>query len=144
MIYPSLPALMKMAEVLSVEISSFFQEQAEPKKRFIFTAAEAVEVKFPDLPEGAVLARLLSPVDFDPKAEPYLIEISPKEKLPSHFFIHKGEELGYLLSGRLQVKLGKSAYSLRAGDVIYLTSEMPTQWKNPGPGVARLLWIKVK
>ena len=144
LIYPSLPALMKMAEVLSVEISSFFQEQAEPKKRLIFTAAEAVEVKFPDLPEGAVLARLLSPVDFDPKAEPYLIEISPKEKLSSHFFIHKGEELGYLLSGRLQVKLEKSAYSLRAGDVIYLTSEMPTQWKNPGPGVARLLWIKVK
>ena len=144
MIYPSLPALMKMAEVLSVEISSFFQEQGESKKRLIFTAAEAVEVKHPDLPEGAVLARLLSPVDFDPKAEPYLIEISPKEKLPSHFFIHKGEELGYLLSGRLQVKLGKSAHSLRAGDIIYLTSEMPTQWKNPGPGVARLFWIKVK
>jgi len=144
LIYPSLPALMKMAEVLSVEISSFFQEQAEPKKRLIFTAAEAVEVKFPDLPSGAVLAKLLSPVDFDPKAEPYLIEISPKEKLPSHFFIHKGEEVGYLLSGRLQVKLEKAAYALRAGDVIYLTSEMPTQWENPGPDVARLLWIKVK
>jgi len=144
LIYPSLPALMKMAEVLSVEISSIFQERTEPKKRLIFTAADAVEVKFPDLPEEAVQARLLSPVDFDPKAEPYLIEISPKEKLPSHFFIHKGEELGYLLSGRLQVKLEKSAHSLRAGDVIYLTSEMPIQWKNPGPGVARLLWIKVK
>jgi transcriptional regulator with XRE-family HTH domain/KaiC/GvpD/RAD55 family RecA-like ATPase len=144
LIYPSLPALMKMAEVLSVEISSFFQEQAEPKKRFIFTEAEAVEVKFPDLPSSAVFARLLSPVDFDPKAEPYLIEISPKEKLPSHFFIHKGEEVGYLLSGKLQVKLEKAAYTLRGGDVIYLTSEMPTQWENPGPGVARLLWIKVK
>ncbi|MBW1801268.1 MAG: hypothetical protein JRJ85_11130 [Deltaproteobacteria bacterium] len=33
---------------------------------------------------------------------------------------------------------------LYIGDVIYLTSEMPSQWKNPGPGVARLLWIKVK
>jgi transcriptional regulator with XRE-family HTH domain len=144
LIYPSLPALMKMAEVLSVEISSFFQEQAEPKKRFIFTEAEAVEVKFPDLPSSAVFARLLSPVDFDPKAEPYLIEIAPKEKLPSHFFIHKGEEVGYLLSGKLQVKLEKAAYTLRAGDVIYLTSEMPTQWENPGPGLAKLLWIKVK
>jgi hypothetical protein len=44
----------------------------------------------------------------------------------------------------LQVKLEKAAYSLRSGDVIYLTSEMPTQWKNPGPGVAKLLWIKIK
>ncbi len=144
LIYPSLPALLKMAEVLSVEISSFFQDKTEQKKRFIFPAAEAAEVKFPDLPAGAVVAKLLSPVDFDLKAEPYLIEIPPKEKLPSHFFIHKGEEIGYLLSGRLQVKLDKAAYSLRSGDVIYLTSEMPTEWKNPGPGVARLLWMKVK
>jgi transcriptional regulator with XRE-family HTH domain/KaiC/GvpD/RAD55 family RecA-like ATPase len=144
LIYPSLPALLKMAEVLSVEISSFFQDKTEQKKRFIFTSAEAVDVKFPDLPEGAVFAKLLSPLDFEAKAEPYLIEIPPKEKLPSHFFVHKGEEIGYLLSGRLQVKLEKAAYSLRSGDVIYLTSEMPTQWKNPGPGVAKLLWMKVK
>jgi len=144
LIYPSLPALMKMAEILSVEISSFFQDQTEPKKRVIFTAAEAIDVKFPDLPEGAVFARLLSPLDFESKAEPYLIEIPPKEKVPSHFFVHKGEEIGYLLSGKLQVKMDKAAYSLRAGDVIYLTSEMPTQWKNPGPGVAKLLWMKLK
>ena len=144
LIYPSLPALLKMAEVLSVEISSFFQDKTEQKKRFIFPSSEAAEVKFPDLPAGGVVAKLLSPVDFELKAEPYLIEIPPKEKLPSHFFIHKGEEVGYLLSGRLQVKLEKAVYSLRSGDVIYLTSEMPTQWKNPGPGVARLLWIKVK
>ncbi len=144
LIYPSLPALMKMAEVLSVEISSFFQEHTEPKRRLIFPAAEAVDIKLPDLPDGAVFAKLLSPVDFNPKAEPYLIEVSPNHTLPSHFFVHKGEEVGYLLSGRLQVKLEKAAYSLRAGDLIYLTSEMPTQWRNPGPGVARLLWIKVK
>ncbi|UCE82124.1 MAG: helix-turn-helix domain-containing protein [Deltaproteobacteria bacterium] len=144
LIYPSLPALMKMAEVLAVEISSFFQEQTEPKKRLIFTSAEAVDVKFPDLPTEAAYAKLLSPLDFESKAEPYLIEVTPNSTLPSHFFIHKGEEIGYLLSGRLQVKLDKAVYSLRAGDVIYLTSEMPTQWKNPGPGVAKLLWIKVK
>ncbi|UCF03925.1 MAG: helix-turn-helix domain-containing protein [Deltaproteobacteria bacterium] len=144
LIYPSLPALLKMAEVLSVEISSFFQDKTEQKKRFIFPATEAAEVKLPDLPAGAVVSKLLSPVDFDLKAEPYLIEIPPKEKLPSHFFVHKGEEIGYLLSGRLQVKLEKAAYILRSGDVIYLTSEMPTQWKNPGPGVAKLLWMKVK
>jgi transcriptional regulator with XRE-family HTH domain len=144
LIYPSLPALMKMAEILSVEISSFFQEQTEPRKRLIFPAAEAVEIKLPDLPHGAVSAKLLSPVDFHPKGEPYLIELSPAKTLPSHFFIHKGEEIGYLLSGRLQMRLEKAAYSLRAGDLVYLTSEMPSQWKNPGPNVARLLWIKIK
>ena len=144
LIYPSLPALLKMAEVLSVEVSSFFQEKADVRSRVIFPAAEAVEVKFPDFPKGSVYANLLTPVDFEPKAEPYLIQVPPGKSLPSHFFIHKGEEIGYLLSGKLQLKLEKAVYNLRAGDVIYLTSEMPSQWRNPGPRVAKLLWIKVK
>jgi len=83
-------------------------------------------------------------VDFKPKAEPYLLEIPPNKTLASHFFIHKGEEIGYLLSGILQLKLEKSVYHVRTGDVIYLTSEIPSQWENPGPDMARLLWIKIR
>lgn len=144
LVYPSLPALLKMAEVLSVEMSSFFQDKTDVKNRVIFSGAHGVDVKFQGLPEGSIQAKLLTPVDFEPKAEPYLIEILPDQNLPSHFFIHKGEEVGYLLSGKLQLKLEKAVYNVNAGDVIYLTSEMPTQWSNPGPGVAKLLWIKVK
>jgi transcriptional regulator with XRE-family HTH domain len=144
LIYPSLPALLKMAEVLSVDVSAFFQERTEVKKRIIFPSSEAVEIKIPELPEGNVFARLLTPIDFDPKAQPYLIEIPPGKSISAHFFIHKGEEIGYVLSGKLQIKLEKAAYNLRSGDVIYLTSEMPSQWKNPGPNTAKLLWIKIK
>ena len=107
LIYPSLPALMKMAEVLSVDLTSFFEDRQEGAGRLVFTPADAVEVKFANMPEGAVQARLLYPVDFEVKAEPYLIEITPKATLPAHFFFHKGEEIGYLLSGRLQVRVGK-------------------------------------
>ena len=144
LIYPSLPALLKMAEVLAVELSSFFTESVDITNRMIFSESEAVEIKLPNFPEDNINAKLLTPVDFKPKAEPYLLEIQPKKSLPAHFFIHKGEEIGYLLSGKLQLKLEKSVYNVRPGDVIYFTSEIPSQWKNPGPGTARLLWIKIK
>ncbi len=144
LIYPSLPALLKMAEVLAVELSSFFTESVDMTNRMIFPESEAVDIKLPNLPEGNINAKLLTPVDFKPKAEPYLLEIQPKKSLPAHFFIHKGEEIGYLLSGKLQLKLEKSVYNVRSGDVIYFTSETPSQWKNPGPGTAKLLWIKIK
>lgn len=144
LIYPSLPALIKMAETLSVDVSSFFQESADIGSMVVFKESDASGIKFPDLPEGSIKAKILTPLDFNPKAEPYIIEIPPKKSIPSHFFIHKGEEIGYLLSGRLQMKLEKSVNNLIAGDVVYLTNEMPSQWKNPGPGSARLLWIKVK
>jgi transcriptional regulator with XRE-family HTH domain len=144
LIYPSLPALIKMAETLSVDVSSFFQESTEIGSMVVFRESEASDIKFNELPEGSIKAKLLTPLDFSPKAEPYLIEIPPKKSLPSHFFIHKGEEVGYLLSGKLQMRLEKAVHNLNAGDLVYLTSEMPSQWKNPGPGSARLLWIKVK
>lgn len=144
LIYPSLPALLKMAEVLAVDISSFFQESVDIARRVIFPFAEAVEVKFSDLPEDSIQASLLTPVDYEPKAEPYLIEIPPNKTLPAHFFIHKGEEIGYMLSGKLQIKFQKAVYTARARDIIYLTSEMPSQWENTGPGTARLLWMKIK
>jgi quercetin dioxygenase-like cupin family protein len=133
-----------MAEILAVDASSFFQDRAEDTNRIVFPEEEAVEIKLSDLPEGSVYAKLFTPVDVDLKAEPYLIEIPPNKTIPSHFFIHKGEEIGYLLSGKLQLKMEKAVYNVKAGDVVCLTSEMPSQWKNLGSGVARLLWMKIK
>jgi transcriptional regulator with XRE-family HTH domain len=143
LIYPSLPALLKMTEVLAVEMSSFFQESEDVPNRVVFPSEGAVHIKLPNLPEDSIQVGLLTPVDLEPRAEPYLIEIPPKKTLPTHFFIHKGEEIGYLLSGKLQLKLEKAVYTVRANDVIYLTHEIPSQWKNPGPNPARLLWMKI-
>jgi transcriptional regulator with XRE-family HTH domain len=144
LIYPSLPGLLKIAEILGVNISSFFQDQAKVRKRFVFPESEAAVIKLAVPAEDSVYATLLTPVDFDSKAEPYLIEIPPDKTVPAHFFMHKGEEIGYLIAGELQVRINNSTHVLHAGDTIYLTTEMPAQWKNSGSGAARLLWIKIK
>jgi len=143
LIHPSLPALIKMAEVLGVEVSSFFKESTHTPRRVVFPFEEAVDVKLPNLPEESIHISLLTPVDFESKAEPYLIEIPPNKTLSSHFFIHKGEEVGYLLSGKLQLKLEKGIHTIQAHDIIYLTHEIPAQWENPGPDSAKLLWMKI-
>jgi len=44
----------------------------------------------------------------------------------------------------LQVKVGNDLHALRQGDVIYLTNEIPVQWKNTGSSTAVMLWIKIK
>lgn len=142
-IYPSLPGLLKIAETLSVEITSFFHGPKGITKQVVFSASEGVDLQFTHLPKESIKGKLVTPVDFNLKAEPYLIEIPPEKKLSAHFFIHKGEEMGYLLSGKLQLQLERAAYTVQAGDVVSLTSEMPLCWKNPGPEPARLLWIKV-
>ncbi len=144
LIYPSVPALLKIGEVLSVEVSSFFQESGELKNRVIFPRAENAEIKFPNLPENAITGKALTPPDFEAGAEPFLVEIPPGTDLNTHFFIHKGEEMGYMLSGRIQIKLGNAIHTANAGDIIHLTSEMPSQWENKGTEPAVLFWIKLK
>jgi transcriptional regulator with XRE-family HTH domain/KaiC/GvpD/RAD55 family RecA-like ATPase len=144
LIFPSLPALVKMAEVLSVEVSSFFSTRDREENPVVFPAAGAVALELADLPAETVRALGLTPPDFKCRAQPFMVEIAPKQALASHFFTHKGEELGYLLAGRLQLKVDRAVYTARAGDVIYLTSEVPSQWSNPGRTPAKLLWLKIR
>jgi transcriptional regulator with XRE-family HTH domain len=144
MIYPSLPALFKMAEVLSVDISAFFKDAAAVTRPSVFKADDAVAVKFQNLPKGSLSGKRLTGAYFEAKADPYLIEIPARATLPFHFFAHKGEEFGYVLVGELQIKIGSRLKKLKAGDVVYLTTDMPDQWKNTGTDTARLIWVKIK
>ncbi len=143
-IYPSLPALLKMAENLSVSVSSFFHGKNEARKRIVFSKNDGVAINFTDVPKGSIKGELLIAPDFDGKVEPYLIQIPVKKKLPAHFFVHKGEELGYVMEGVLQVTIKNKDYEMQAGDTIYLTAETPSQWKNMGTQTAKILWIKIK
>jgi hypothetical protein len=107
-------------------------------------SGEGTAVNFPDLPKRSIFGRQLSPLDFDGKAEPYLLEIEPNKMLPAYFFAHKGEELGYLLDGELKTVINNTAYGLQQGETICLHTENPAEWTNSGPDTARLLWIKIK
>jgi quercetin dioxygenase-like cupin family protein len=49
-----------------------------------------------------------------------------------------------VLAGELQVKIGSNLKKLKAGDVVYLTTDIPAQWKNTGTDTARMIWAKIK
>lgn len=142
-IYPSLHTLFKIAEVLSVEPSTFFSETVETDQPLIISVSEATEVELPNLSAEGISMKLLTSSDFNLKAEPYLIEIEPKTEVPGHFLLHKGDELGHLISGSLELELEMGSYTLKEGETICLKSKIPKKWRNPGTVVARLLWVKL-
>ncbi len=143
LIYPSLPALYKIAETLSVLPGSFFQDETLPAK-LVFAKENAVDISLAAMPKDAVSARQLTPPDFDAAAEVYLIEVMPGKKLPAHFFVHKGEETGHMLSGTLKVVTHSQSYLVGPGDTLYFKTTVPEQWINPGDEPARILWLKIK
>lgn len=142
LIYPSLPALFKMAQILSVDVGYFFQKESAGQKPSVFSGGGRT-VRFPDLPKGSIKGQHLLPVDMPSAIEPYFLEIPAGKKLPAHFFVHKGEEFGFLFEGELQVTIQNSVKQLAAGDVVYLTRHIPSQWKNTGKKAARMIWLKI-
>ena len=141
-IYPSLPALLKMAEVLQVEICSFFQETTEKPRPLVFDPQKASTVKMPPA-FSSLSVRRLSPADFNGRIEPYIIDIPGETSITGHFFFHKGEEVGYLITGRLELNFENTTQTIQTGSVIYLTSQTPSGWCNPETEPARVLWYKI-
>lgn len=142
-IYPSLPALFKIAQVLNVPVASFFQNTFAAVGQVVFSGG-GTRINLADLPKQDVIGYRLSPADFEADAEPYIVEIPVGKKLPAHFFMHKGQEMGYVLEGSVELKIGNRAFKAGPGDTIYLTRELPTQWKNTGDATVRMLWLKIR
>jgi transcriptional regulator with XRE-family HTH domain len=145
LIYPSIPALFRLAESLSVEVGYFFEGLEAGQPGYVFRGSEGVTAGL-DGPSKALVegTRLLPPGMRDTGAEPYLLKINPKSKLTGHFFNHKGEEMGYILSGTLALWVNGQRQEAGVGDLIYLQKHTPEQWENDGEAVAEVLWLKIR
>jgi quercetin dioxygenase-like cupin family protein/DNA-binding XRE family transcriptional regulator len=54
---------------------------------------------------------------------------------------HEGDEVGYVLEGRLQLSIDDTVYELGAGDSFAFPSNLAHTYRNPGPKVTRVLWV---
>lgn len=54
---------------------------------------------------------------------------------------HKGEEVGFVLQGELELTVDGEKHRLRAGDSFVFRSELPHSYRNPGRTEARVVWV---
>lgn len=54
---------------------------------------------------------------------------------------HEGEEVGYVLSGVLELTVSSTQYLLHTGDSFVYRSEEPHSYRNPGKDTTRVLWV---
>lgn len=55
--------------------------------------------------------------------------------------MHEGEEVGYVLSGVLELTVSGVQYLLNSGDSFVYRSEEPHSYRNPGEVTARVIWV---
>ncbi len=143
-IYPSIPALLKISELLSVDMASFFNTEEGDCDRLFYAVSDAWEINLPGVSGKGVTVRELIPRNKTTSFEPFIIELEPGSNIKSHFFNHKGDEFGFLISGKLTFRVDTTEKDVAAGSLINLSYDMATGWKNTSREVARLLWVKLK
>ena len=54
---------------------------------------------------------------------------------------HDGDEVGYVLEGRLELSIADTSYELGPGDSFSFPSHVAHTYRNPGTDVTRVIWI---
>jgi transcriptional regulator with XRE-family HTH domain len=125
-ISPSLKSLAKIAQALNVPIVSFFLKQNDPPGRVV-RREKRIKITLPDTD---LQYELLAP-DVNRKVEFLLLRVE-KGKGQNKLITHEGEEYVFIIQGKLEVKVEKERYVLRAGDSICFDPSFPHTFNNMG------------
>lgn len=78
----------------------------------------------------------------DRKADPFIVTVEPAAAdAPMHLNSHEGQEMNYVLEGRLLISLNGKELTLNVGDSLYFDSNLPHGMKALGGKPVRFLAI---
>lgn len=143
-IYPSLPALFRMAELLAVETGSFFSDNTAEEATPVYAPSQWQDVNIPGITGKGGAVRQLVPSGGETGFEVWILEIEPGRVIKQHFFDEKCEEVGYVMEGSVIFQSGSRDLEAVKGSLIHLVERTPSRWKNKGEAKATILWLKLR
>lgn len=138
---PSLATLHRLAHALDTNVAELAAAHAPPRSP-VTRAAERPVIAFngPRGHKGGVrLERVVLPVRGQLLQADIHVLAPRAESLEQ--IAHAGEEVGYVIEGEFELRLGDEVHRLSAGDSFYFSSDVPHSYRNPGRSVARVLWV---
>jgi len=138
-IIPTITTMMKISDALGKNVSYFIEEGME-NKDVIFVSARNREDIF-TFKKGLKLDGISAKKygDFMMTAAHAVVEVGASSgRKPMN---HRGEELVYCLKGRMEFRVGDTAYILEPGDSIHFRTDIEHKWRNTGKVPAKLIWI---
>ncbi|MGL5041690.1 MAG: helix-turn-helix domain-containing protein [Culicoidibacterales bacterium] len=131
---PSIATLIDILEALGTTLSQFFNEKKQEK--IVFSAADWFEKV-----DTGIKIEWVIPNAQKNEMEPIIVTLGPKGHsaldLP-----HKGEEFGFVLSGKIEVHLGAKQYIVRKGETFYFIANDTHYLQNCSDcKEAQILWV---
>ncbi len=134
---PSISALRQIASALDVSVSSLFGQDAVPVEEQGYVVRAGARRPIGSR-EAGLVEELLSP-DLTDDFEMVHSTFEPGADL-GHDLQRPTQEVGYIVSGRLDLKIDVSWHTLSQGDSFRIRGET-YRWKNPYRDPAVVIWV---
>jgi transcriptional regulator with XRE-family HTH domain len=136
---PPIATMSKIAKALQVDIAAFFEQKKPEDHISVVKKAERQTV----VRDGNIFGYRydsLAQMKRYKKMEPFVITL-PNRSIEKGYFDHEGEELFYVLEGRINFLYGDKKITLEEGDCVYFDSGIPHRGEGAGNQVARALVV---
>ncbi|SEJ78566.1 cupin domain-containing protein [Achromobacter sp. NFACC18-2] len=138
---PSLANLHRLARALGTNVAELTAAHAPPASPVIRQADRPI-IEFTSQrgrKPGVKLERVIVPMRGQ-LLQADIHQLAPKAESLEQI-AHAGEEMGYVIEGEFELRLGSEVHLMQAGDSFYFSSDVPHSYRNPGRTVARVLWV---
>jgi transcriptional regulator with XRE-family HTH domain len=132
---PSILMLQRIARGLNVVLAAL----VTPMDHIRPILREGDRIRIPTDTRGSYVETLVSP-DGEHMLEGHIHNLAPGAG-PIQDLAHHGEEVGYVIQGRLRLFIGIEVFDLKAGDSFNFRSEITHRYSNNGKGFARIMWV---
>jgi transcriptional regulator with XRE-family HTH domain len=131
---PSIAALLRMAKALDVNVAYFFDPHSQAAPRYtLFRQQERSTIR-----EGGFELIALAAGRTGKMMEPFLMCPPMKSAFRAS---HPGEEMLFVISGRVAIKLDGEELLLSKGDCLYFSGETPHEVRSLGRQKAEILVV---
>ncbi|KAF0218658.1 MAG: XRE family transcriptional [Geobacteraceae bacterium] len=132
---PSIATLKDILDVFGVSMQEFFSETSD--EDIVYGKDARVQATDDD---EKIRVELLVPGAQNREMDPVLVTLEPGEEMDEQPF-HDGEEFGFVLLGKVQLRLDDRLYTVKKDECFYFSSDKKHSVKNIGKGAARILWV---
>ena len=136
---PTITTLLKLSNALGVPLNYFVEEdEALPEPVHYTKGDERNSVYTPH--KGLELEGITGPYRHF-RAAAAVARMKPGASSGRKLLKHPGEELVHVNAGEVCFHLGSKKYTLKAGDSLHFSGEIPHQWGNTTDEPAELVWV---
>lgn len=71
----------------------------------------------------------------------FIVNLEPGGSSGDEPYAHTGQEIGYVISGAMEIQIGERTFALNPGDCFAFDSDIPHRFGNSGTRDAVILWV---